>query len=95
MSYRIEFERRALQQIKKLPPQICRKVMEKIRTLQENPCRYPLLSTAFSKLRKVVVGASGGEYRIVYALDSKLKLISIVFVGSRENFYKELRRYLD
>ncbi len=69
--------------------------MEKIRTLQENPCRYPLLSTAFSKLRKVVVGASGGEYRIVYALDSKLKLISIVFVGSRENFYKELRRYLD
>jgi len=29
MRYRIEFERRVLQQIKKLPPQICRKVMEK------------------------------------------------------------------
>lgn len=86
MNYRIEFERRALRQIKKLPPQICRKVMGKIRTLQEFPYRYPLLSTAFSKLRKVVVGASGGEYRIIYALDSKLKLISIIFVGSRENF---------
>jgi len=94
MSYRIEFERRAFQQIKKLPPQICKKIMRKIRTLQENPYKHPLLSKAFSKLRKVVVGASGSQYRIVYILDDKLKLISIVFVGSRENFYKELRRYL-
>jgi len=94
MSYRIEFEKRALQQLKKLDPQICRKVMERIRILKENPYRYPLLSGTFAEFRKIASGTSGGEYRVIYTLDKKLKAVDIVFIGSRENFYKELQRYL-
>jgi len=94
MSYRIEFEKRALQQLKKLDPQIYRKVMEKIRDLKENPHKYPLLSGTLTSFRKIALGTPGGEYRIVYALDEKFKAVNIVFIGSRENFYKELQRYL-
>jgi len=68
--------------------------MEKIRTLKKDPYRCPLLSGTFTGFRKVALGAPGGEYRIVYVLDEKLKAVNIVFIGSRENFYKELQRYL-
>ena len=94
MSYRVEFERRALRQLKKLDPPICKKVMERIRTLRDNPYRYSLLSGSFSGFRKVAFGTPGGEYRVIYTLDEKLKAVNIVFVGARENFYKELQRYL-
>jgi len=77
MSYRIEFEKLALQQLKKLDPH-----------------KYPLLSGILASFRKIALGTPGGEYRIVYALDEKFKAVNIVFIGSRENFYKELQRYL-
>lgn len=94
MNYKIEFEKRAVQQLKKLDPPICKRVMERIRTLIENPYRYSLLSGTLSGFRKIVVGTPGGEYRVVYTLDEELKAVNVVFVGPRENFYKELQRYL-
>jgi len=94
MSYRIEFEKRATQQLGKLDPPICKKVMKRIRSLVEDPRRYPLLSGGLSGLRKISVRTPGGEYRIVYIVDEELKAVNIIFAGSRENFYKELQRYL-
>ena len=94
MSYKIEFERRAIHQLKKLDFQIRRKAMKRIRTLREDPYRYSFLSGVFSGFRKIIIGTPGGEYRVVYTLSKKLKVVNIVFVGSRENFYKELQRYL-
>lgn len=94
MNYRIEFEKRAIRQYKKLDPQIRKKVANKINTLREDPQRYPFLSRTLAELRKIVVPTPGGEYRIVFALDEKMKAIDVVFVGSRENFYRELQRYL-
>ena len=94
MSYRIEFERQAFQQLKKLDPQICKKIMERIRDLKENPRRFPLLSRTLTGFRKIALGTPGGEYRVVYTIDEELKAVNIVFVGPRENFYKELQRYL-
>ena len=94
MSYKVEFERRALQQCRKLDPLIFRKAIEKIRTLRDEPYKYPLLSGIFTGFRKITLGTPGGEYRVIYTLDEKLKAVNIVFVGPRENFYKELQRYL-
>ena len=67
---------------------------ERKRGEKEDPYRYSLLSGVFSGFRKIIIGTSGGEYRVVYALSEKLKAVNIVFVGSRENFHKELGRYL-
>jgi mRNA-degrading endonuclease RelE of RelBE toxin-antitoxin system len=34
------------------------------------------------------------EYRVVYDVYDESKEVLIIFLGTRENFYKELRRYL-
>ena len=33
-------------------------------------------------------------YRIVYDVSDERKEVLIIFLGTRENFYKELKRYL-
>jgi len=35
------------------------------------------------------------EYRIVYDINDEKKQVVIIFLGTQENFYKELRRYLE
>ena len=94
MNYRVEFKKRAVRQYKRLDPQIRKKVADKINTLREDPHRYPLLSRVLAGLRKMVVTTPAGEYRLVFTLDEKTKAVAVVFVGSRENFYRELQRYL-
>ena len=94
MSYKVELERKADRQLRKLDPQICSKVLERIRGLREDPHKYPSLSGTFSGFRKIVVGTPGGEHRIVYTIDEELKAVNVVFIGPRENFYKKLQRYL-
>ena len=37
---------------------------------------------------------SGVQYRAVYDVSDSEKEVLIIFLGTRENFYKELRRYL-
>lgn len=36
----------------------------------------------------------GVEYRVVYDVSDEKKEVLIIFLGTRENFYKELRRFL-
>ena len=95
MTYRIEFEKRAIRQYKKLDRQVRERIANKVNTLGENPHKYPLLSGTLVGLRKIVVPTPGGEYRIIFTLDEKMKAVDVVFVGSRQNFYRELQRYLD
>jgi len=94
MNYRVEFEKRAARQYKRLDPQIRKKVCSKVNSLREDPDRYPLLSGNLAGLRKMIVTTPAGEYRLVFTVDEKMKAVDIVFVGSRENFYRELQRYL-
>ena len=95
MTYRIEFEKRAIRQYKKLDRQVRERIANKVNTLGENPHKYPLLSGTLAGLRKIVVPTPGGEYSIIFTLDEKMKAVDVVFVGSRQNFYRELQRYLD
>lgn len=43
MTYRIEFEKRAIRQYKKLDRQVRERIANKVNTLGENPHKYPLL----------------------------------------------------
>jgi len=72
MSYRVEFEKRAIRQYKRLDPQIRKKVANKVNTLREDPHRYPFLSGVLAGLRKIVVTTPAGEYRLVFTLDEKV-----------------------
>ena len=37
---------------------------------------------------------AGIQYRAVYDVAKDKKEVLVIFIGSRENFYKELRRFL-
>jgi len=47
-----------------------------------------------TELRYIKLSYAGVQYRAVYDIDKKEKEVLIVFIGSRENFYKELRRFI-
>lgn len=40
------------------------------------------------------ISTPSGQYRVIFSIDEKEGIIGIIFVGPRENFYKELQRYL-
>ncbi len=93
--YEIKLSVRATKQSKKLDTHLKELIKRKIKkALASDPYKYPLLSGKYSGLRKVVFSTPGGEFRAVYTIREDKKRIIIAFAASRENFYKELRRYL-
>ena len=95
MSYEVRLGTRAVRQVGKLDPQIRKTVESRMRkNLALNPYEYPLLSGKYSQLRKLAFSTAGGEFRVIYTVRESKKRVVILFLGSRENFYKELQRYL-
>jgi len=94
MKYRIIWDRKSARQIKRFDSQIRKIIKEKVDKLIEDPHQHPFLSGSLSSLRKMNVSTSSGQYRVAFSIDEKERIIGIIFVGSRENFYKELQRYL-
>ncbi len=45
-------------------------------------------------LRYIKIFHAGVQYRAVYDMAKDKKEVLVIFIGSRENFYKELRRFL-
>lgn len=90
--YEIKLSVRTIKRSKKLDTHLKGLIKRRIKkALASDPYRYSLLSGKYSGLRKVVLG---GEFRAVYTIREEEKRIIIAFAASRENFYKELRRYL-
>ncbi len=94
MKYRIIWDAKPARQIKKFDPQIRKIVKKKVDKLGENPHQYSFLSGPLSPLRKMDISTFSGQYRVAFSIDEREKMIGIIFVGPRENFYKELQRYL-
>ncbi|MCD6472634.1 type II toxin-antitoxin system RelE/ParE family toxin [Candidatus Aerophobetes bacterium] len=95
MSYEIKLGTRATSQLKKLDLHIKEIVKRKLRdNLTLNPHRCPLLSGKYSSLRRIAFSTPGGEYRAIYTIREDKKRVVVLFVGARENFYKEFERYL-
>ncbi len=78
--------------IKKLDKPVINKVLDLLKTLAENPHRGTLLSGAFSDLFKLELRQQGINYRIAYSINQNRVEVYVFHVGSRENFYNELRR---
>jgi hypothetical protein len=47
-----------------------------------------------TELRYLKMAHGGVQYRAVYDTDELKKEVLVVFLGSRENFYKELHRFI-
>ena len=87
MSYEVRLRRAALGGLDALPERDYEKVAEAVCTLEENPRPPRAKKLADSGLWRIRVG----QHRIVYAIDDKAQLVTIVRVARRkEDTYRGL-----
>lgn len=84
MNYRIEIVSSAEHQFKKLPISLQNRISNKIFDLEKNPRPFgskKLRDTAYYRLRC-------GNYRVIYDIDDKQKLIKILDIAHRREVYR-------
>ena len=87
MSYEVRLRRAAQKELDALPERGYEKVAEAINTLEGNPRPPRAKKLAETGLWRIRVG----QFRIVYAIDNKARLVAIVRVARRkEDTYKGL-----
>ena len=84
MAYNIIISSKAEKQLAKLPTQFYPKIIENILNLAKNP--RPVGS-------KKLKGGAGyririGDYRVIYSIEDKILLVSVVAVGDRKEVYE-------
>ncbi len=81
--YKLVFEKRALEDLNKLEPQIKERIWSKLQACKENPFRFlePLVEIIGFKLRV-------GDYRVILDISSKEFTITVLKVGHRKNVYE-------
>lgn len=90
MSWEIRYAASAARAIRKLDPQIRRRVRAAVETLAEEPTRGKPLQLSLKGLRSLRTG----DYRIVYRTVAQRLEILIVAVGHRREVYDRLRERL-
>jgi mRNA interferase RelE/StbE len=84
--YKVEVRRRAQRALDKLPKSDFQAVIEAIKDLAQTPRARGIekvKSTGLWRIRQ-------GDYRIVYAIDDKESLVTVVRVGHRREIYRAL-----
>jgi len=84
--YKIDVRRRAQRALDKLPKSDFQAVIEAIRDLAQTPRPRGIEKVKTSGLWRI----RQGDYRIVYAIDDKERLVTIVRVGHRREIYRAL-----
>ena len=94
MTYQVSLSRKAKKQYKNLDQHIQDKLKVHLKQLEKTPNKGFTLSGKYTDLQYIKISHKGVNYRAVYDIAEDKKLVLVIFLGTRENFYKELRRYL-
>jgi len=95
MKYEIFLAPRAKKQYERLDAHIRTKIRTELLEIEEDPYKKgELLQGLRARLRYIKIIHAGVQYRAVYDIAKDKKEVLVIFIGSRENFYKELRRFL-
>jgi mRNA interferase RelE/StbE len=84
VTYKIEFRPAAIRALRKLDPQVQRRVRGAVALLAENPrppASIPLAARPAWRLRV-------GDYRILYTIQDDVLLIVVVGLGHRREVYR-------
>ena len=79
---------------KKLPKQTRQEITEQSQELKENPYVGEKLSGSLHFLYSFHLKFKNVNYRIAYTINNSQKQIIVHLIGSREGFYKRLKRLL-
>jgi mRNA-degrading endonuclease RelE of RelBE toxin-antitoxin system len=94
MKYDVYLSPRAKKQYKRFDAHIRHKIKTELLELEEAPYkRGSLLQGVGLGLRYIKIFHAGVQYRAVYDMAKGKKEVLVIFIGSRENFYEELRRF--
>ncbi len=96
MKYEIFLAPRAKRQHEKFDRHIRDEIESRLWELEDKPYEKgsPLKGLKI-ELRYLKISHAGVQYRAVYDIENNKKEVLVIFLGSRENFYKELRRFTD
>ena len=85
MTYKVIISRQAVKEIKKLPKSTILKVHSKITSLSKNPRPSGVVKlVSYDNLWRVRVG----NYRIIYTIEDKIKVVDVREVVNRKDAYK-------
>ena len=91
--YALIIPRSVERDIKRLPGQLNRLlVSEHLTSIQSNPHQGGFLHGKSRGLRKYALSYKGTEYRVIYKISEATKSVILIMIGSRESFYKKLKR---
>ncbi len=93
MTYQVYLSKKAKKQYKNFDQHIQKKIKHNLQQLEENPHKCFTLTGKYADLRYIKITHKGVDYRVVYDISEDEKVVLVIFLGNRENFYKELRRY--
>lgn len=88
MRYRITLARSAVKELDSLSPKIHDKVIDHIRTLEENPRPFGAEKLTGIDAYKLRVG----NLRIIYKIDDSERVVEVVMVDDRKQVYNRIRR---
>jgi mRNA-degrading endonuclease RelE of RelBE toxin-antitoxin system len=96
-NWTIEYSPHVVNQFNSLGDSIVRPVLKRTDRLKENPrLGKPLKGKASGyNLRSLRIGTAQGEFRLIYQLWQDDQEILVVFIGSREDIYDRLERWLE
>ena len=77
--------------LKKLPTSVRKRLIESLQLLKTNPYHGEQLTGEWRLFRSFHFKHENVQYRVVYEVNEKEKLIIVRYAASRENFYRELR----
>jgi mRNA interferase RelE/StbE len=86
MAYKIEIDRAAKRQLKKIPRSMLQQIVAAIDALALDPRPQGAAKLKASDFYRVRVG----DYRIIYEIQDKHLIILVVSVGNRRDIYKKL-----
>ncbi len=95
MKYEIFLAPKARKQYDKLDRHVRSEITSQLWELAADPDKkgHPLKGYK-TELRYLKMAHGGVQYRAVYDTDELKKEVLVVFLGSRENFYKELHQFI-
>ncbi|MGA1826602.1 MAG: type II toxin-antitoxin system RelE family toxin [bacterium] len=95
MNYNVFLSRKATKQYNNLDHHIQNKIKSILSELKQDPTKgFSLTGKKYIGLKYIKISHKNTEYRAVYDICDAKQEVLVIFLGTRENFYKELRRYL-
>lgn len=83
MAYSIKWRPKALDELRKLPKVVSKRIVRKVSNSKENPRKFleKLSGQPSYKIR-------AGDYRAIIDIDEQEKIIIVRIIGHRRNIYK-------